>query len=156
MPNINTMDRTTKDKNTPIYAFCYPESGIGYGEGCRFHEFFCVAKGCKKSVCWYLDKKDAKSTSNLKKHSRSCLGTEPVKAADRTKAVSEARDYVVKSLSKDGSIAAIFESVGKGKATYSHQQHIVFVSPVWSSFLPISKGNRGPDQFIYFKYYMQP
>jgi hypothetical protein len=30
---------------------------------------------------------------------------------------------VVKPLSKDGSITAIFERVGKGKVSYSHQQH---------------------------------
>jgi hypothetical protein len=32
---------------------------------------------------------------------------------------------------------------------------IVFESLVQSGFLPTSGGNRGPDQFIYFKYYMQ-
>ena len=71
----------------------------------------------------YLDKSDAKSTSNLRKHAKSCWGAETVEAADRTKDVSEARDSVVKPLGKDGSITAIFERVGKGKVTYSHRQH---------------------------------
>jgi hypothetical protein len=82
-----------------------------------------LAKSCKKKIRRYLDKKDAKSTSNLRKHAKSCWGTEAVEAADRTKDVTEARDSVVKPLSKDGSITAIFERVGKGKVSYSHRQH---------------------------------
>lgn len=61
--------------------------------------------------------------SNLQKHAKSCWGTEAVKAADQTKDVSEAWDSVAKPLGKDALITAIFEWVGKGKVTYSHQQH---------------------------------
>ena len=54
---------------------------------------------------------------------KSCWGAEAVEAADQTKDAMEARNSVVNSLLKDGSITAIFKRVGKGKVTYSHQQH---------------------------------
>ena len=93
--------------------FFKPIPNIDYENGRRFHEFICAAKSCKKKVCHYLDKKDAKS----------CWGPNAVEAADRTKNVTEAHDSVVNPLSKDGSITAIFERVGKGKVSYSHRQH---------------------------------
>ena len=100
--------------------FFKPIPNIGYENGQHFHEFICAAKSCKKKVCHYLDKKDAKSTSNLCKHVKSCWGPDAVEAADRTKNATEACDSVVQPLSKDGSIMAIFERVGKGKVLYSH------------------------------------
>jgi hypothetical protein len=54
-----------KDWNAPIYAFFQPIPGIDYENGQHFHEFTCGAKGCKKKVQHYLDKKDANSTGNL-------------------------------------------------------------------------------------------
>ena len=60
-----------------------------------------------------MDKKDAKL----------CWGLDAVEAVDRTKNATEAHDSVVQPLSKDGSITVIFERVGKGKVSYSHQQH---------------------------------
>jgi len=54
---------------------------------------------------------------------KSCWGTEAVEAADRTKDVTKVHESVVKPLSKDGSIMAIFKRVGKGKVSYSHRQH---------------------------------
>jgi len=51
---------------------------------------------------------------------KSCWGTEAVEAADRTKDVTKVHESVVKPLSKDGSIMAIFKRVGKGKVSYSH------------------------------------
>ncbi|KAF8869378.1 hypothetical protein BD779DRAFT_1614497 [Infundibulicybe gibba] len=107
------LERLTKDWNAPIYAFYYPILDIGYEKGCRYHKFRCGAKGCKKGVCRYLDKSDAKSTSNMRKHAKSCWGLETD--------ANEVRDTAA-SL-KDGSITATFERIGKGKVTYSHQQH---------------------------------
>ena len=69
----------------------------------------------------YLDKKDAKSTSNMRKHAKLCWGEETVKLADEAKNVQEARTTI--SGVKDGSITASFERKGKGKVTYSHRQH---------------------------------
>ncbi|KAF8234241.1 hypothetical protein L208DRAFT_1262952, partial [Tricholoma matsutake] len=54
-----------KDWNALIYTFFHPEPTIDYDKGHNFHEFACTAKGCQKKICCYLDKADAKSTSNL-------------------------------------------------------------------------------------------
>lgn len=107
--------------NSPIYAFFHPVPTIGKEDGHPYHTFHCFAKSCSKSVCRYLDKKDASSTSNLCRHAMSCWGTETVKAAMDTANTSDAREVLSKS--KDGSIAAAFQLKGKGKVTYSHRQH---------------------------------
>jgi hypothetical protein len=101
-------------------VFFHLTPNITYENGQQCHEFVCAARGCKKTICHYLDKKDAKSTSNLQKHVKTCWGAEAVEAADQTKDVTEARNSVVNPLLKDGSITGIFERVGKGKVTYSH------------------------------------
>jgi hypothetical protein len=69
----------------------------------------------------YLDKTDAKSTGNLRKHAKVCWGLETVAAADETRNVDAARG-ALKTV-KDGSITEAFERVGKGKVTYSQRQH---------------------------------
>jgi hypothetical protein len=89
----------------------------------RFHEFTCGAKGCKKKVRHYLDKKDANSTGNLQKHAKRCWGAETIAAADQTKNMSDARASVTSLVLKDGSITAVFERLGKSRVTYSHRQH---------------------------------
>ena len=112
-----------KDWTAPIYTFFNPIPNIDYENGRCFHEFICRAKGCRKRICCYLDKKDARSTSILHKHTKLCWGPEAVEAADQTKDITEACSSVVKPLAKDGSITAIFERVAKGKVSYSHRQH---------------------------------
>ena len=107
--------------NAPIYAFFEPIPNIGYENGRQFHEFTCTAKACQKKVHCYLDKKDARLTSNLQKHAKSCWGMKAVKDGDHTKEVAEAHDSVL--MMKDGSITEIFKRVTKGKVSYSHQQH---------------------------------
>lgn len=72
----------------------------------------------------YLDTKDAKSTSNMRKHARICWGEETVAAADRTKEVGVAREVLRKGDGlRDSSLTAAFERKGKGKVTFSHRQH---------------------------------
>ncbi|KAJ3487515.1 hypothetical protein NLJ89_g11705 [Agrocybe chaxingu] len=115
------LDRLKKEWISPIYAFFKPTPDIGYEKGRRYHEFRCAAKGCKKGVRRFLDKSDAKSTSNMQKHAKSCWGTETVEIADEAANLNEARK-MVGSL-KDGSITAAFERKGKGCVTYSHRQH---------------------------------
>jgi hypothetical protein len=56
--------RLKKDWNAPIYSFFHPVPAVDYDNGHHFHEFACTAKGCQKKICCYLDKADAKSTSN--------------------------------------------------------------------------------------------
>ncbi|KAG2751361.1 hypothetical protein P692DRAFT_20727481, partial [Suillus brevipes Sb2] len=110
-----------KEWNSPIYAFYHPVPDIGYHEGRCYHEFKCAATECKKGVQHFLDKKDAKSTSNMQKHAKICWGEETVKLADETKNSQEARTII--SGAKDGSITVSFKRTGKGKVTYSHWQH---------------------------------
>ena len=109
------------DWSSPIYAFFHPIPSIGHKKGRHFHEFRCFAKSCWKSICRYLDTTDAGSTSNIHKHAKKCWGVDTIKAAMNTGNVTEALDILSKY--KDGSIAAAFRLKGKGKATYSHQQH---------------------------------
>ena len=109
-----------EDWNAPIYAFYKPTPAIGYEGGRRYYEFKCAAKGCKKGIRRYLDTKDAKSTSNMRKHAKNCWGADTVLAADNAKDVGMARDILKQ---RDSSITAAFERVGKGKVTYSHRQH---------------------------------
>lgn len=48
---------------------------IGQKQNRRYHEFKCAAKSCKgrsREVRRFLDKKHAKSTSNLRKHAKKC------------------------------------------------------------------------------------
>ena len=64
--------RLSKDWNAPVYAFYQPVPEIGYEDGRRYHSFRCAARSCKQRIRRYLDKKDGKSTRNLRKHAKSC------------------------------------------------------------------------------------
>ena len=116
--------------NAPIYAFFKPTPMIQYIDGHRLHVFECVAKCCQgkgryqRQVNRFLDKKDAKSTTNLRKHAKICWGVETVEAADNTKDVDLAKEILSRHGGlKDGSLTAVFERNGKGKVSYSHRQH---------------------------------
>jgi hypothetical protein len=86
----------------------------------RAHAFRCMAKGCKANIRRFLDKKDARSTGNMRKHVKVCWGDEVLKAADDTKNAEEVRTKIVTSVLHNGSITASFERKGKGRVTYSH------------------------------------
>jgi hypothetical protein len=111
------LERLRKDWTASAYAFYHPIPEIGYDDNNRrFHVFRCAAQGCKKTVRWYLDKKDAKSTGNLLKHARSCWGPEAVQEV-RSLNAENAR----KSLqSGSGSITTHFEKK-KDIPQYSHK-----------------------------------
>ncbi|RDX39469.1 hypothetical protein OH76DRAFT_1491119 [Lentinus brumalis] len=72
------LDRLQRTWTAPIYAFFSPDVIIGHDEnGRRYHNFKCAAKACKgkkHEVRRYLDTADAKSTSNLRKHTKKCWG----------------------------------------------------------------------------------
>ena len=87
------------------------------------HKFKCTAQGCKATVRRYLDTKDAGSTGNLHRHTRSCWGADVVTAADDARNADEVCTEMRPGLLRDGSITAAFERKGKGKVTYSHRQH---------------------------------
>jgi len=120
--------RLMRDWNSPIYAFFKPTPAIEYIQGRRLHVFECTTISCKGKgngclVQQYFDTGDAKSTSNLRKHAKLCWGEDTVTAADQTGGVAAARDILLKTKGRDGSITAAFERVGKGKVSYSHRQH---------------------------------
>jgi hypothetical protein len=115
--------KLAKEWTSPIYAFFQPMPDIGYEDGRRYHSFKCTGKSCTKTIRRYLDKKDAKSTGNLRKHAKSCWGEAAVQAVDQAKNATEARDKIVTGILRDGSITAAFERHQKGKVTYSHRQH---------------------------------
>jgi hypothetical protein len=116
-------ERLSKKWQSQIYAFYKPTPEIEYVDGRRCHVFSCVGKSCKYKCRRFLDKGDANSTGNLRKHAKSCWGDEAIKAAESARDVQVARESVVKSLLETGTITASFERKGKGKVTYSNRQH---------------------------------
>jgi hypothetical protein len=65
---------------------------------------------------------DATLMSNLCQHTKICWGEDVIKATDQMKDVHAAQDVLAKH-TKDGSIMAAFERVGKEKVMYSYCQH---------------------------------
>lgn len=112
---------------SPVYVFFKSVPQIEYVDGRRAHVFECAAGRCKarngKGVRRFLDKGDRKSTSNLRKHAKLCWGNEAVEAADRTRDVDGAREILEQTKLRDGSIAAKFQQIGKGKVRFSTRQH---------------------------------
>ncbi|KAG0692323.1 hypothetical protein DFH29DRAFT_754264, partial [Suillus ampliporus] len=70
-----------KGWTSPVYAFFEPTPNIEYTDGRCSHVFKCLGKNCKQRVRRYLDKGDAKSTSNMTKHVKSCWGEPAYEAA---------------------------------------------------------------------------
>jgi hypothetical protein len=119
-------ERLTKDWTAPIYTFFRPVPNIEYIGGRRCHTFLCFAKSCNqksREVRRFLDKSDAKSTGNLRKHAKNCWSAEIVAYADKAKNAAEVRATTIKGILNPQSITAAFERNGKGKVTFSHRQH---------------------------------
>lgn len=126
-------ERLKSDWNAPIYAFFKPTPDIAYKDSRRMHVFKCLAKNCRgkgrdrKLVNRFLDKGDARSTSNLRKHAKLCWSEATIKAADATKNLDASRSVLAKSGDdnlKDGKVTASFERLSKGEnVTYLHTQH---------------------------------
>ncbi|KAG1862959.1 hypothetical protein C8R48DRAFT_748157 [Suillus tomentosus] len=104
-----------KEWTSPVYVFFDPMLHIIEKDG--------YARGCKTTIRRYMDKKDAQSTGNMRKHVKSCWGDVVLQAADDAKDASEAHTKIVLGILRDGSITASFEHKGKGKVTYSNHQH---------------------------------
>ena len=122
----NTKGRLTKEWTAPVYAFFRATPVIEYVDGPRCHAFQCMAKSCKhksRGVRRFLDKGDAKSTGNMRKHAKRCWGEDIVKSADKASNANEVRQTTIKGFLDPQSITAAFERKGKGKVTYSHRQH---------------------------------
>ncbi|KAG0698044.1 hypothetical protein DFH29DRAFT_810877, partial [Suillus ampliporus] len=116
-------ERLRKGWTSPVYAFFEPTPSIEYTNGRRSHVFKCMGKSCNQCVRHYLDKGDAKSTSNMAKHVKRCWGEIAYEAAQEAKTAASARESIVGSILTTGSITSLFERKGKGKVTYSHRQH---------------------------------
>jgi len=59
----------------------------------------------------------------MRKHVRKCWGDETVASADSANNANEVRATTVKGVLDSQSIMAAFKRKGKGKVTFSHQQH---------------------------------
>lgn len=106
--------------------FFKPVPSIQYIKKRKAHVFECAARQClrrTRQVRRFLDKGDAKSTSNLRRHAKICWGSETVEAADDTQDIEAARVALRAVKTTNGSITAAFQQVAQGKAIYSHRQH---------------------------------
>ena len=112
-----------KDWTSPVYAFFHPTPIMEEVSNRRSHVFKCCARGCKVTVCRYLNTADARSTGNMRKHAKKCWGAEALKAADSVKNADDVREKIVGSILRTGSIMQAFERKGQGKVTYLHRQH---------------------------------
>ncbi|KIK72754.1 hypothetical protein PAXRUDRAFT_179977, partial [Paxillus rubicundulus Ve08.2h10] len=108
------------------------------------HEFKCCARGCKATIRRFLDKKDARSTSNMRKHVKSCWGPEVLMATDDAKDANKVRLKIVPSILRDGSITVAFERKGKGKVTYPHRQHTRLETKCFQSLMKTGR----PEYYI--------
>ncbi|KIM63544.1 hypothetical protein SCLCIDRAFT_117037, partial [Scleroderma citrinum Foug A] len=108
-------ERLKCDWNSPIYAFFPPMPTIEYVGGHRLHVFKCTSKGCKKTVCQFLDKGDAHSTGNLHRHVKTCWGEDPSISAARSPHVGQVATAceAVKNYAANGSITTAFERKNK-------------------------------------------
>ncbi|TDL29001.1 hypothetical protein BD410DRAFT_695207, partial [Rickenella mellea] len=119
-------DRLTKEWTAPVYAFFEPVPLVEYVKGRRSHVFQCAARTClfrTRGVRRFLDKGDAKSTGNLRKHAKKCWGDGVVEAADDVKTADEVQETAGTGVLNQQSITAAFERNNKGKVTYSHRPH---------------------------------
>ncbi|KAF8586767.1 hypothetical protein K439DRAFT_1340015 [Ramaria rubella] len=109
--------------NAPIYAFYDPMPAIKYLNGRKCHTFKCGAQGCCQVVQCYIGTADAQSIGILRKHVKKCWGEDVLRAANGAKDHIEACEKVVSGYLKNGSFTVAFGRRGKGKVSYSHQQH---------------------------------
>lgn len=122
---LHATNQLMKDWCAPVYGFFEPKPLIIEINGRRAHDFICGAHGCGTTIHRYLDKKDMKSTGNLRKHTRNCWGVELMKTADGAKDATKVCEALAnaKGNRKDGSIKLVFEQTGKEPVTYSHWAH---------------------------------
>lgn len=110
--------------NSPIYAFFKPDVHIDRTKGAAAYVFRCAAPKCSAPIRRALDTKDKTSTSNLRRHVKSCKhwGEGVLAEAYKHKTDVEARP-VIQAYLRTGSLTAFFKRLGKGKLTFSTRQH---------------------------------
>ncbi|KAF8867527.1 hypothetical protein BD779DRAFT_1407494, partial [Infundibulicybe gibba] len=121
-------ERLTKQWTAPIYAFFHPIPRIEYVNSRRSHFFLCAAKQClnrTNGVRRYLDKRDSKSTSNMRTHAKKCWTADVLKAADTAKTAAEIREIQESGALSVQLITSAFKRLGKGKGKvlYSSRQY---------------------------------
>ena len=105
---------------------------IGYEDGRRFHSFRCAAWSCKQRVHRYLDKKDGKSTGNLRKHAKSCWGAEAVEVAEGvifSLSAYQDRDEVRPNLTDD--LPELKSSIGFARMVTHSTLSVIQASTTW-------------------------
>lgn len=112
-----------KEWVSPIYAFFYPMPKIVEEDGRRAQVFKCSRRGCQTLIRRYLDTKDARSSSNLRKHACKCWGDEVVTASDQANNADDACTNILAPFLQNGSITTSFKNIKKGKVTYSAMPH---------------------------------
>jgi hypothetical protein len=115
------IERLQREWRSPVYAFFQPTPKIVELNGRRAHEFKCSGRGCKATIRRFLDKKDAYSTGNMRKHVKACWGTDVMAVAETARNVEDVRTKIVKDILRNGNITVAFEQ--KNQVTYSHRQH---------------------------------
>ena len=118
---IYFVERMLKEWSSPVYTFFKAE--VIYSDGRRAHQFCCRGLRCSVKIRRFLDTKDSKSTSNLRKHVKSCWGEDVMNTADDAKDVNDVRTKIVNRILRNGSIMEAFERKGKGKPTHSTRPH---------------------------------
>ena len=113
-----------KKWNSPVYAFFKPVPTVVEVGGHRAHVFKCCGCGCKVTVQWFINTRDAGSTSNMWKHVKICWGEDALGTADKAKDVNEAWTKIVHGILQDGSITTAFEQKDKQNATYSSRPYM--------------------------------
>jgi hypothetical protein len=83
----------------------------------------CQGRGSGRFVRRFLDTKDSRSTSNLRRHAKICFGAEAVAAADSAASIADAREVLDKMKVKDQSITTLLERIGVGKKSYNQRNH---------------------------------
>ncbi|KAJ2913866.1 hypothetical protein MD484_g6530, partial [Candolleomyces efflorescens] len=131
--------RMMNEWSSVLYAFFHPTPAIGEEESIgkdgekvirRYHDFKCAAprcqvkgKGGNNYVRRYLDKGDAGSTGNMRRHAEKCWGKERVdKARESGGNIKSVREDL-KQL-RDGSLDVVFRRKdGKEPVKYSFRSH---------------------------------
>ena len=117
------LEQLQKEWVSPVYAFFEPVPTVRVLNGRYIHEFKCSTRGCKSKIQCYLNTKDARSTSNMQKHVKTCWGKEILDTADSAKDASKVQTKIIYTFRQNGSITKAFKRKNQGVETYSHQQH---------------------------------
>ncbi|KIM50503.1 hypothetical protein SCLCIDRAFT_145314, partial [Scleroderma citrinum Foug A] len=115
------IEHMMKDWTSNIYTFYTPVPAIEHVDGRRCHIFRCLGKSCKQSMWCFLDTGNKASTSNMRKHIKSCWGDDVLTTVCQAAKLDVACD-VVKDCTVNRSITKAFKCKRKG-TTYSTRPH---------------------------------